>query len=82
MNYYFFYKNEIGIIKILKQKKMRLKFIEHPIMMIIGCSIFIFFYKEFYKKEKITNTVLFLFFLSILTIISRLPFNIIFNIDH
>ncbi|WP_185853539.1 hypothetical protein [Blattabacterium cuenoti] len=78
MNYYFFSlsKNGINIIQILKQEKTRLKFIEHPIMMITGFLIFIFFYKKLYQKGQITNTILFLFFLSVLTIMIRFPFNI------
>ncbi|WP_185866214.1 hypothetical protein [Blattabacterium cuenoti] len=76
INSYFFslYKNN-GMIQILKQEKNRFKFIEHPIMMMIGFLIFIFFYNKLYQKGKITNTILFLFFLSVLTIMIRFPFN-------
>lgn len=77
MNFYFFsFKNEINIIKILKQEKIRLKLIEHPIMMMIGFFIFVLFYNKFFQKKQITNTVLFLFFLSVLTIMIRFPFKI------
>ncbi|WP_185859517.1 hypothetical protein [Blattabacterium cuenoti] len=76
MNSYFFSLSKNEIIQILKQEKTRFKFIEHPIMMMIGFFIFIFFYKKLYQKGQITNTILFLFFLSVLTIMIRFPFNL------
>ncbi|WP_185867346.1 hypothetical protein [Blattabacterium cuenoti] len=77
-NFIFLSKNGVDIVEIFKQKKIRFKLIEHPIMMIIGFFIFILLYKKLYKNQpyqKITRTVLFLFFLSVLTFMIRFPFN-------
>ncbi|ACY40418.1 hypothetical protein BLBBGE_410 [Blattabacterium sp. (Blattella germanica) str. Bge] len=63
MNFYFFsFKNEINIIKILKQEKIRLKLIEHPIMMMIGFFIFVLFTINFFKKNKLLTRFYFYFF--------------------
>jgi|GEM_PF-3925954 hypothetical protein len=74
---HFFSLNKIDIVEILKQKKIRFKLIEHPIMMTIGFFTFILFCKELHKNKKITHTVLFLFLLSLLSFIFRFPFNLI-----
>ncbi len=83
MFFHFFslFKNGIEFVEIFKQKKIRFKLIEHPIMMILGSFIFILFHKELSNKnnqyQKITHTILLLFFLSVLAFIIRFPFNLI-----
>ncbi len=79
LHFFSLFKNEVEFVEIFKQKKIRFKLIEHPIMMILGFLFFILFYKELYKNQhqKITYKVLFLFFLSVLAFIIRFPFNLI-----
>ncbi|WP_238784418.1 hypothetical protein [Blattabacterium cuenoti] len=76
-NCFYLYENRIDFIQILKQREIRSKIIEHPIIMILGSSMFIFFYKKLDKEKKITNTVFFYFLLSVLTIITRFPLKIL-----